>query len=158
METGGQSRRDHFWRWVRREPGDACWEWGASFFPDGYGQYKNPYGLPARASRAAWTLEHGPIEAGLYVLHRCDNERCVRPDHLYLGTQADNMRDRRVRRRAKVAAFAQPRGLSPRERTLMRSMRWRGSKLVELARMFNVTLRTVKLTCRGCGPRSRKVS
>lgn len=146
---------EHFWRNVRRTDGDGCWTWTASYFPDGYGQYKNRRGLPTRAHRAAYHLEHGAIPTGQCVLHRCDNPSCVRPSHLYAGTQRDNMRDRRVRGRGRVAAFAQQRGLSVGERRLMRSMRAQGRKLVELAAWFRVTLRTVKLTCRGCGPRSR---
>jgi len=67
----------------------ACWEWEGSRFPSGYGRLKR-----MRAHRAVWEAVYGPIPAGLCVLHRCDNPPCVRPDHLRLGTQADNMRDR----------------------------------------------------------------
>lgn len=41
----------------------------------------------------SYEVNVGPIPAGLYVLHRCDNRLCVRPDHLFLGTQGDNIRD-----------------------------------------------------------------
>jgi len=45
----------------------------------------------------AWELTYGAILGGMHVLHRCDNRICVRPDHLYLGTHQQNMRDVRER-------------------------------------------------------------
>ncbi len=62
---------------------------------DGYGQcFLGPARGLTSAHRASWLLAYGPIPPGLYVLHRCDHKTCVRPSHLFLGTAADNARDR----------------------------------------------------------------
>lgn len=45
------------------------------------------------AHRLSWQIANGSIPDGLQVLHHCDNGACIRPDHLFVGTQADNMRD-----------------------------------------------------------------
>lgn len=70
---------------------DGCWEWQGSVGSHGYGQcYVNK--TVRTAHRVAFEYWRGLIPAGLWVLHHCDNQRCVRPDHLYLGTNSDNMR------------------------------------------------------------------
>lgn len=84
---------DRFWEKVHKT--ESCWLWTASVkdgFP--YGQIGHPgTRTPRRAHRVSWELHNGPIPAGLFVLHKCDNPRCVRPDHLFLGTQSDNLKD-----------------------------------------------------------------
>jgi len=56
------------------------------------------------AHRAVWAEFYGPIPEGLCVLHHCDVPPCVRPDHLWLGTQADNMRDAAAKKRTALGA------------------------------------------------------
>lgn len=85
---------DRFWRHVIVEGG--CWRWTGSFVRNGYGRLsaaKDSNREAVYAHRVSWQLHRGPVPDGLYVLHTCDNRWCVKPDHLWLGTNADNMRD-----------------------------------------------------------------
>lgn len=70
----------------------GCIEWLGSRDENGYGRV-HCGGTPRLAHRVAWELENGPIPSGLCVLHGCDNPPCINPSHMFLGTQADNMRD-----------------------------------------------------------------
>jgi hypothetical protein len=68
----------------------GCWIWMKSVGgPMGYGMA----GRHGRAHRLSWIVHRGPIPEGLNVLHKCDTPSCVNPEHLFLGTHADNMRD-----------------------------------------------------------------
>lgn len=80
-----------------------CWLWTGGLYRQGYGRFfvagKRRDASQAKAHRVSYEIAHGKIPDGLGVLHRCDVRRCVNPAHLYLGTDADNARDRRERGR-----------------------------------------------------------
>ncbi|RYE79646.1 MAG: hypothetical protein EOO74_03395, partial [Myxococcales bacterium] len=78
--------------WSKVQKGDGCWEWQGWRNDNGYGLLMSQ-GKAVRAHRLAWVFENGPIPDGLFVCHHCDNPPCVRLDHLFLGTNTDNMVD-----------------------------------------------------------------
>lgn len=71
---------------------DSCWEWLGARMPNGYGLFRSE-GRSRSVHRVAFELQHGSIPAGKNVNHHCDNRGCVKPEHLYAGSSADNARD-----------------------------------------------------------------
>ena len=78
------------------EPTTGCWLWHASRDKCGYGTFGMRIDGKTKkfgAHRYAWTVFKGDIPEGISVLHKCDTPSCVNPDHLFIGTQLDNVRD-----------------------------------------------------------------
>ncbi len=91
---------ERFWGKVEQGTPDECWPWSASRYLSGYGQFrKGSKGFYAH--RLAYWFASGPYDEHLCICHHCDNPPCCNPRHLYLGTRADNNRDRGQRRRGK---------------------------------------------------------
>ena len=96
-----------FWKYVDKS--DECWLWtGALSIPPrpghlGYGWIRigGRKGRTVKAHRVSWELAYGPIPEGKIICHHCDNPPCVRPDHLFIGTRVDNVRDMLEKDRAR---------------------------------------------------------
>lgn len=144
--------------WSRVDRSTDCWLWLGAKNDDGYGIV----GHVGKAHRVAWELTNGKIPADQHVLHRCDNPGCVRPDHLFLGSNHDNVLDRHSKGRSAnlfPAGDAHParlrRGsphwaakLSDEAVREIRERREQGSTTVDLGRAFNVHPATISRIAR----------
>lgn len=133
-------------RVAKRE--DGCWEWcGALHHGYGWINDKNGDGKwkPTTAHRVAWESANGPIPRGMYVLHRCDNRRCVNPEHLFLGTHLENLADMRQKGRGAKGEMVGGVKLSERDVITIRHRYSGGESQRHLASEFGVHQSTVSL-------------
>lgn len=86
-----QSTTEKFWKHIVK--GKHCWSWSGRVSGPGYGVVHITGTKRIGAHRLSWQIHRGEIPPGMFVCHRCDNPPCCNPDHLFLGTQTDNMRD-----------------------------------------------------------------
>lgn len=134
---------ERFWKHVEKT--DTCWLWTGTITPDGYGRTRGRLG-DRRAHRFSWELHYGPIPDDQIVGHHCDTPRCIRPDHLFIGTPADNIADmvakgRNNGPRGVTHHFAK---LTENDVRRIRVLAAEGIRQYEIAKMFNVTRGAIK--------------
>ena len=120
-----KTNKERFWPKVKKTA--ECWIWtGGVFKNTGYGKFRGDGGRTVYSHRVSWELEFGPA-GDRYVLHTCDNRRCVNPSHLFLGDHQANVDDMIAKGRAAWqadrAAFVKATTKAARARVL--KMRWR---------------------------------
>ena len=115
-----------------------CWNWQGYIRKNGYGEIKY-HGYMEFVHRVAYQEFKGPIPVGMFVCHSCDNRRCCNPEHLFLGTQADNMRDMRMKGRSGGA----PRKITDGQVAEMVALKLQGWGYKKIGRKYGVTPMTV---------------
>ena len=133
------SREERFWSKVAK--GEGCWEWqgartsGRRNGGFSYGKLRTGPRGSSRielAHRVSWELAHGPMPVGSFICHHCDNPPCVRPDHLFLGSPADNTADRDRKLRHGTAR------LTPEQVRAIRAAVNAGARQSDIARAFAI--------------------
>lgn len=132
---------------ARIRVGDGCWEWVGPR-AHGYGQFSFA-GRTRRTHRVSWELYRGPIPDGMLVCHDCDNRACVRPAHLFLGTPADNMRDRDTKDRHARGSRQHCAKLTDDDVRAIHTALVAGSNQADLARRYQVSHSTIVEIRRG---------
>lgn len=131
-----------FWKRVKKTR--RCWEWtGPVGQRHGYGNLKRN-GLNVLAHRVAWSLTYGDPKDAL-VLHECDNRRCVRPSHLFLGTHQDNSDDKIAKKRGRYRPRCK---LTAEAVKLLRSFKGR-ERQIDTAKRFGIHRSHVSRILRG---------
>lgn len=101
VEFGDTRLPLRFWKKVRVDAATGCWPWTGAGTLDGYGSFYAE-GRLRRSTRLVWERLCGALGPEQLALHRCDNPPCVNPAHLFLGTNADNARDRDAKGRGRI--------------------------------------------------------
>lgn len=139
--------------WAKVDKSADCWRWTGAIGGTGYGSVNLGGGKWKKSHRLAWELTYGEIPAGnghhgTVVAHRCDNRWCVNPDHLFLCSQVENVRDMHAKHRE---SRGEKHGNNLTEQDVLRireSVLWR-AKHADVAASFGVAASLIGLIARG---------
>lgn len=145
----GTIREAQFWDRVIQQ--DGCWGWRGSISGTGYARIQTGRGGIVIASRLSWEIHNGPIPAGMYICHHCDNPVCCNPKHLFVGTPAENYQDCVNKGRAHSLDGVRPEGethhsakLTAEKASEIRRRARSGESQRSLARAFGVALSSIQ--------------
>ena len=130
-----------FLRLVKKTSG--CWIWIGEVRKNGYGRFYLSARRPVYAHRMSWKVKHGRLRRKDCILHHCDNRRCVRPSHLFLGTRKINNLDMMRKNRVAHGMRHQGRKLDLSQIRSIRRLLADGVTQIEIARKFGVTQPTI---------------
>ncbi len=135
---------ERFWSFVDKKSSDKCWNWTGYCTKGGYGQF-NTNGKMITAHRFSWILHNSKISKNEQcVLHHCDNPKCVNPNHLWIGTQIENILDmKKKNRQAKLKG--EDNGNAKLTLDQVKQIRELKGKLLlkEIAQLFNVKVSAI---------------
>lgn len=122
----------------------SCWLWTGALNPDGYGKVGDDY-----VHRVVFEQVHGPLDAALFVCHRCDNPPCCNPAHLFAGRHKDNAADMAAKGRSTHGEKNAHAKLSPEQVRELRALRDAGHSAIALAERFGLSRTHVSAIVRG---------
>jgi len=126
---------------------DSCWIWVGDKNPYGYGIVRHTNGKRENAHRVSYRFYHGIFPVKLQICHKCDNSSCVNPDHLFLGTQKDNMQDMHKKGRnirGDIKGIKNGRHIYTEEQVLkIRRLYQQGMRIVDIHKQFEGTYQSV---------------
>lgn len=137
--------QEKFWKLVKITGTDCCWEWKGRFTAKNYGIFnfslgRNNWSVEILAHRISFYLTHHQLPEKMCVCHKCDNTRCVNPEHLFLATKAENSYDRDRKKRQAFGTKNGKHRLTPDEVQKIRRMSFVQNVLgTEIAKAFNVS-------------------
>jgi hypothetical protein len=129
------------WERCIPEPNSGCWLWISAYWELTGRPALKRYGSKLIAARFSYEAHRGQIPPGLLVCHKCDNPACVNPDHLFLGTNADNMADMAAKGR-RIARGRVRRPIPPHVQEII--SRAKRGEIKRVAREFGISPQSVR--------------